>query len=422
MNVLILGSGGREHALSWKVRQSPLCGELYIAPGNAGTAQHGTNLDIEPLNFDEVSTIIESKQIDMLIVGPEEPLVKGIRDEISVRHPYLMIIGPDAAGARLEGSKAYAKEFMLKAGIPTASYASFHQSQLEEAIQYLQSIPAPYVLKADGLAAGKGVVITSDIEEAIDTLKSMMGGLFGTAGHQIVIESFLDGIEYSCFVLSDGIHWQLLPVAKDYKRVGEGDTGPNTGGMGAVTPVPFFDDELRQKTIDRIIQPTMDQLQNENIIYKGFIFIGLINVNGDPYVIEYNCRMGDPETEVVMPALENDLMDLLIAVHKGTLNEKSVSQLSGFVTTIMLCSGGYPGDYEKGKSISIPNVADDILLFHAGTKVSPSGEVVTNGGRVMAVTCHGEDMMTSLAHGLAAVKTIDFEGMMYRKDIGFDLH
>ena len=422
MNVLILGSGGREHALSWKVSQSPLCGALFIAPGNAGTAQHGTNLDMQPLDFDAVSTAIDTHQIHMLIVGPEEPLVKGIRDVLSLRHPELIIIGPDAAGAQLEGSKAFAKQFMQKAGIPTASYASFRQDQLEEAVAHLRTVSAPYVLKADGLAAGKGVVITSDLEEAVETVTSMMGGLFGAAGNQVVIESFLDGIEYSCFVLTDGVHWQLLPVAKDYKRVGEGDTGPNTGGMGAVTPVPFFDDALRQKTIDRIIQPTIDQLQKENIVYKGFVFIGLINVNGDPYVIEYNCRMGDPETEVVMPALENDLMELLIATHDGTLNQQSVVQSSGCVTTIMLCSGGYPGDYEKGKEMIIPQVPDDILLFHAGTKVNAHGNVITNGGRVMAVTCHGEDMMTALAHGLDTVRSIHFEGKMYRKDIGFDLH
>jgi len=421
MNILLLGSGGREHALSWKLVQSDHCGKLYIAPGNAGTTTLGTNLSINILDFKAVSMAIDEYAIDMLIIGPEEPLVKGIRDALSSK-PGLIVIGPDAAGAALEGSKAFAKEFMKAANIPTASYASFTSDQSDQAIAYLEEMTPPYVIKADGLAAGKGVIITESKEEASDTIREMLLGKFGNASTTLVLESFLEGIEYSVFVISDGLNWKMLPVAKDYKRVGEGDTGPNTGGMGAVCPVPFFTPSLKQKTIDRIVQPTMDELVKREITYKGFIFIGLINVGGDPYVIEYNCRMGDPETEVVMPALKNDLVEIFLAIHKGTLKEVQIDQTEMFTCTIMLCSGGYPGDYNKGISIHLPEVIpDDTYIFHAGTKELDNQQLVTNGGRVLAITSQAEDITTALAQSLEIADAIQYEGKFYRKDIGFDL-
>lgn len=420
MNILLLGSGGREHALAWKITQSPLCDALYIAPGNAGTAELGMNIDLDILHFEKVAEVVSTHQIDLLVVGPEEPLVRGIRDYFTSNDD-LMIVGPGKDGAILEGSKAYAKEFMAAAGIPTASYASFQKGQADSAITFLQTMSAPYVIKADGLAAGKGVIITSDLSEAETTVREMLEGSFGDAGLTVVLESFLDGIEYSAFVMCDGANWQLLPVAKDYKRVGEGDTGPNTGGMGAISPVPFFTEDLRQKTIDRIIQPTVDELQKRGINYKGFIFIGLIRVGDDPYVIEYNCRMGDPETEVVMPMLKSDLVPLLVAMDQGTLNDHLVEMHEGFTCTVMLCSGGYPGAYNKGKAIQIPEQAEQSLLFHAGTKRDESGQLVTNGGRVMALSSQGEDVATALVHSMELAEAIKFEGKFYRKDIGFDL-
>jgi len=421
MNILLIGSGGREHALAWKLVQSKHCEKLFVAPGNAGTAALATNLDIKVLDFEALAAAVSEHQIHMLIVGPEEPLVKGITDFFK-HNKDLMVIGPDTAGAALEGSKAFAKEFMASASIPTASYAAFTADQAGAAINFLDQMQAPYVIKADGLAAGKGVIITESKEEAAKTIEEMLHGKFGAAGSTLVLESFLDGIEYSVFVLSDGKNWKMLPVAKDYKRVGEADTGPNTGGMGAICPVPFFTDQLRQKTIDRIIQPTMDELVKRGIIYKGFIFIGLINVSGDPYVIEYNCRMGDPETEVVMPALQSDLVELLQSVHDGTLDQKEVTQTDLFTCTIMLCSGGYPDAYEKGKAISIPeNIDKETYIFHAGTSFDNQGKLITNGGRVMAITSQAEDITTALVHSLSVADSVDFDGKFYRKDIGFDL-
>jgi phosphoribosylamine---glycine ligase len=420
MNILLLGSGGREHTLAWKMAQSPLCDQLYIAPGNAGTAYLGTNLKLDILDFVQVASAIETYQIDMLVVGPEEPLVRGIADHFKNRKD-IMVIGPDAQGALLEGSKAFAKEFMAAAGIPTARYQSFTRDTIEDAFQFLTTLNAPYVLKADGLAAGKGVIITPTLEEAKSELTEMLDGRFGDAGTTVVIEEFLTGIEYSVFALTDGKNWKLLPVAKDYKRVGEGDTGPNTGGMGAVSPVPFFTPELKQKTIDRIIQPTMKELQNRSIEYKGFIFFGLINVNGDPFVIEYNCRMGDPETEVVIPRLTSDLVELFVHVHHGTLDRAEVQEDPRAACTIVLCSGGYPGSYSKGLPMQMPDFTRESLLFHAGTR-KEGDQLLTNGGRVMAVTSLGDDLTSALSDSLQIADEVNFEGKYYRKDIGFDLY
>jgi len=421
MNILLLGSGGREHALAWKMRQSAKCNKLYVAPGNAGTAGLAENVDLDVLDFSAIRNFIVENQIDTLVVGPEEPLVKGIKDALQDVEG-LLIIGPDMEGAQLEGSKAYAKEFMKAAGIPTADYASFVKGQEAEAVAFLDQMQVPYVIKADGLAAGKGVIITSDKAEAAQVIRDMMGGSFGAAGATLVLESFLKGIEYSVFVMSDGENWKLLPVAKDYKRVGEGDTGPNTGGMGAVTPVPFFNDALREKTIIRIVEPTMAELKKRKIVYQGFIFIGLINVEGEPFVIEYNCRMGDPETEVVMPALKSDLLELFDSIRKGNFAEQEVQIHNDCFCTIMLCSGGYPGSYEKGKEVLLPTDDEgDTLIFHAGTKETTAGKVLTNGGRVMAITSRAEDITTALMHSMSVAEKVEFEGKFFRKDIGFDL-
>lgn len=419
MNILLLGSGGREHTLAWKMVQSPLCDQLFIAPGNAGTAYLGENLNIDLLDFPAVEKAIEKYSIDMLVVGPEEPLVKGIADYFK-KHKDLMVIGPESNGAILEGSKAFAKEFMATAKIPTARYKSFSQKDSAAAYEFLESLSPPYVLKADGLAAGKGVIIVSSLKEAKTELANMLNGRFGQAGHTVVIEEFLSGIEYSVFVLTDGVNWQLLPVAKDYKRVGEGDTGLNTGGMGAVSPVPFFDEHLKQKTIDQVIQPTMNELNKRKIKYKGFIFFGLIKVDGDPFVIEYNCRMGDPETEVVIPRLKTDLVELFVHTSRGSLNQTNVLFDHRSTCTIMLCSGGYPEKYNKDFPITIPDFTGDTLLFHAGTKTQ-NGQLTTNGGRVLAVTSQADDLTTALSKSLRMAEQIQYEGKYYRKDIGFDL-
>jgi phosphoribosylamine--glycine ligase len=422
MNILILGSGGREHAFAWKIAQSPLCNNLYIAPGNAGTKNHGTNVAIQPTDFEAVKKLALDKNIDMVLVGPEAPLVAGIYDFFQADESLksIAVIGPSAQAAQLEGSKAFAKIFMDKRNIPTAAYKEFTQDTLQEGLKYIENQPTPIVLKADGLAAGKGVLILNDLEEAKAEFSEMLSGKFGAASAKVVIEDFLDGIEFSVFVLTDGKNYKILPIAKDYKRIGEGDTGLNTGGMGAVSPVPFVDEELMQKVEERIIQPTIQGLQEDNLVYKGFIFIGLIKVGSEPYVIEYNCRMGDPETEVVMPRLENDLLELLTAMSKGKLDNQTISISKQAATTIMLVSGGYPEAYEKGKEMTGFSNAQNSILFHAGTKVE-NDKIKTNGGRVLAITSYGKDFKEALAISNKNAALIEFEGKNYRKDIGFDL-
>lgn len=422
MNILILGSGGREHTFAWKINQSPLCKNLYIAPGNAGTKAHGTNVDISPMDFEAVKKLTLAKAINMVIVGPEAPLVAGIYDffKNDAALQAIPVIGPSAKGAQLEGSKAFSKAFMAKRNIPTAGYREFTQATLQEGLAYIDQLTPPVVLKADGLAAGKGVLILNDVEEAKVELSAMLDGKFGAASEKVVIEDFLDGIEFSVFVLTDGKDYQVLPIAKDYKRIGEGDTGLNTGGMGAVSPVPFVDAELMQKVTDRIIIPTVKGIAEDELDYKGFVFIGLIRVDNEPYVIEYNCRMGDPETEVVLPRLENDLLELLVALAEGRLGEQTIQISEKSATTIMLVSGGYPEAYEKGKVMTGFEQVTDSLLFHAGTKQSDN-KVLTNGGRVLAITSFGDDFKAALALSNKNAALIDFEAKNYRTDIGFDL-
>lgn len=422
MNVLIVGSGGREHALGWKIRQSPLLTHLFFAPGNPGTSELGINLPVDPMNFTEIRREVLENEIDMILIGPEAPLVDGLHD-FFLADPdlqYVKVIGPVKAGARLEGSKDFAKSFMNKYDIPTAAYASFRKETAEEGFQFLKGVNPPFVLKADGLAAGKGVLILDQLEYAQDALWEMLVGKFGEASRTVVIEEFLQGIELSVFVLTDGKDYLLLPEAKDYKRVGEGDTGLNTGGMGAVSPVSFADETFMEKVRTRIIEPTMEGLHAENIDYKGFIFFGLMNCNGEPYVIEYNVRMGDPETEAVILRMENDLLDLLNAAAEERLGEKELIIRDHAAATIMLVSGGYPGDYEKGKTITGYDKVSDCTLFHSGTRLE-FGRLKTSGGRVIAVSATGATTEVALQKARENAQLIDYEGKYYRNDIGFDL-
>lgn len=420
MNVLILGSGGREHALAWKVRQSERCRQLWIAPGNAGTAQLGSNVNVSPSDFAGVSAIIEEREIDMVVVGPEVPLVAGLADHLQRIFPELMVIGPTQQGAMLEGSKAFAKEFMAENNIPTAGYIEITKSELDKGLDHINKTSGPYVLKADGLAAGKGVLILEDPAEARRELKEMLGGKFGTASSKVVIEDFLSGIEFSVFVLTDGTNYVLLPEAKDYKRIGEGDTGLNTGGMGTVSPVPFADEAMMKKVTDRIIQPTLTGLQRTNIDYCGFIFFGLINVEGNPYVIEYNCRLGDPEAQVIIPRMDEDLVSLFVSAWKGELRNSVVSISDNHCVAVVLSSGGYPSAYEKGYPVEGLEDASPCLVFHAGT-VETDGVIQTNGGRVLAVTAIGEHLESAREKALQGAEHISFEGRYFRKDIGLDL-
>ncbi len=423
MNILLLGSGGREHAFAWKLSRSKRCSRLYIAPGNAGTSAHGENVAVNPLDFPAVGQFCLDKNIDMLVVGPEEPLVRGIWDyfQENERLRSIPVIGPSKAGAVLEGSKAWSKQFMQRHKIPTAAYREFTGENLETGLEYLKKHTLPIVLKADGLAAGKGVVICQSHREAEAEFREMLGGKFGTAGHRVVVEEFLSGIEFSVFVLTDGKTYKILPEAKDYKRIGEGDKGPNTGGMGAVSPVPFVDEAMWEKVRERIIEPTVKGLRKEKIPYRGFIFFGLIRVDGEPYVIEYNCRMGDPETEAVLPRLKNDLVTLFENCAKGTLGRVRIRMDSRVATTVFLVSGGYPGNYEKGKTISGLDKVKGSIAFHAGTTLSAAGDVVTSGGRVIALTSFGKDITAAVRKSKRNAKVVDFAGKYYRRDIGKDL-
>lgn len=421
MNILLLGSGGRESALAWKISQSNLTDSLFIAPGNGGTGAYGTNVTLSPLDFEAVDRFVADNGIDMIVVGNEDPLVAGITDFFAERRPGLLVVGPSKEGARLEGSKDFAKHFMQKHGIPTAAYRSFTADTLREGCEFLATLRPPYVLKADGLAAGKGVLIIDSLEEARRALGEMLGGMFGKSSATVVIEEFLSGIECSVFVLTDGNGgYRVLPVAKDYKRIGEGDTGPNTGGMGAISPVPFADDAFMAKVRERIIEPTVKGLMADRIKYRGFIFLGLINVGGEPMVIEYNVRMGDPETEAVMLRIDSDLVELMKAAAEGNLADRELRESPLTAATVMVVSGGYPGSYPRGKVISGLDNVTDSLLFHAGTK-REDNNTVTSGGRVIAVSSLGRDMADALAKSFASVEKIDFEGKYFRRDIGRDL-
>jgi phosphoribosylamine--glycine ligase len=423
MKILLLGSGGREHAFAWKMIQSPLCKKLFVAPGNAGTASIASNVLLNILDFEAIKTFVLQEGINMVVVGPEDPLVHGIFDffKNDATLKDIPVIGPSKIGAQLEGSKEFAKEFLVKYHIPTAAYASFTKETYSEGCAFLVTLQPPYVLKADGLAAGKGVLILQNLEEAKTELGNMLlHDKFGQASSKVVIEEFLDGIELSCFVLTDGKNYKILPTAKDYKRIGEGDTGLNTGGMGAVSPVPFADDLLLEKIETRIVKPTIDGLQQDGIAYKGFVFIGLINVKGEPIVIEYNVRMGDPETEVVIPRLKSDLVQLFVAVANENLNEIELEIDTRSAATIMMVSGGYPEDYEKGKVISGIDTVTDSLVFHAGTTTF-NDEVVSNGGRVLAITSFGNNFDEAIKKSYQNIEKLHFDKMYFRRDIGNDL-
>ncbi|AYD49160.1 phosphoribosylamine--glycine ligase [Arachidicoccus soli] len=422
MNILLLGAGGREHALAWKIKQSPLCNKLFIAPGNAGTSMFGENVGIGVNEFEEQKEFCLNNQIEMIVVGPEDPLVNGVYDFFKAQNDWNgIVVGPSKFAAQLEGSKAFSKKFMQRHEIPTAGYAEFNKENFEDGKVYIQQHSLPIVLKADGLAAGKGVVIAQSHVEALQVFEEMiLHKQFGEASSKVVIEEFLDGIEVSVFVLTDGKEYKILGHAKDYKRIGEGDTGLNTGGMGCVTPVPFVNDDFMQKIETKIIRPTIEGLAKEKIVYKGFVFFGLINVKGEPMVIEYNCRMGDPETEVVIPRLKNDLVALFVAMENSNLPQQIIETDDRACATVVAVSGGYPGDYEKGKVISLPqNIPTDSIVFHAGTK-EHNGNVVTNGGRVLAVTSFGDNINDAAKQSKKLLKEISFEGMNFRKDIGYE--
>lgn len=421
MNILLLGSGGREHAFAWRMAQSPLCTQLYIAPGNAGTANEGMNVPIQPTDFEAIKEFALAEEVDMIVVGPEVPLVEGIYDffysDDNLEH--IAIIGPSKVAAALEGSKAFAKKFMAEFGIPTAAYREFTQANKAEGLAYIAQQTPPIVLKADGLAAGKGVLILEDIEEAQAAFSEMLDGKFGAASATVVIEEFLKGLEFSVFVLTDGKNYKILPAAKDYKRIGEGDTGLNTGGMGSISPVPFLDAAMLKKVEARVVQPTLYGIQERGLVYEGFIFLGLIEVQGEPFVIEYNCRMGDPETQSVLARLQTDIVELLAATASGTLDKVKLKIDERAAATVILVSGGYPEQYEKGKVITGLESISDSQIFHAGTR-QDGLDIVTNGGRVLAITSYGKDITAALAQSNTNAARIDFEGKYYRKDIGFE--
>ena len=424
MNILLLGSGGREHAFAWKIVQSPRCNQLFVAPGNPGTTEIATNVPLGVTDFPGISKFIQTHGIDLLVIGPEEPLVKGLVDYLHAQEglEQLLVVGPSQLGATLEGSKDFSKQFMLRNGVPTAAYATFHANELEAGLTYLEKQPLPIVLKADGLAAGKGVLICESLEEAKTSLKEMLiDAKFGDASSKVVVEQFLTGIELSIFVATDGESYKILPEAKDYKRIGEGDTGLNTGGMGAVSPVPFADAAFLKKVEERIVQPSIQGLVKEGIPFKGFLFIGLMNTNGEPYVIEYNVRMGDPETEAVLPRIESDFVDLLSAIAQGTLADYTLQVSPKTCATVVMVSGGYPEAYEKGFSITLPQATEDTFLFHAGTARNESELLVNSGGRVLAVTGMAETLQNALAAAYETVNKVSWKKAYHRSDIGQDI-